>query len=177
MQPHLDGTGCQAVGCPLCRAQHQIALTGTDVLAVHHVDILKLACRQLCILVAGRKLAADRNMDDRVIFLGVIFKEIGVFHQIGRRRFGHFAACIHIGEHIRRADGDTVQIAFFPHQDVHGHQSDVPFAQKFFGQVAGAVRSDLDLHVASPFFINLLPARGPHTESFPSYFITNRSNL
>ena len=90
-------------------------------------------------------------MDDRIVFLRVICKEIGVFHQICRRRFGHFAACIHMGKHLCRADGNAIQIAFLAHQDVHGHQGDVPFAQKFFGQVAGAVRCDLDLHVVSPF--------------------------
>ena len=170
LQLHLDGAGRQSVGGPLCCLQHQIALPGADVLAVHDADILEFAGGQPCILEAGRQLAADRNMDHSIVLFGKRGKEFRIFHQIGGGGFGHLAALVHISEHIRRVDGHTVQIAVLSHQDVHGHQGDVPLLQKLFGQVTGAVRGDLDLHVFSPFCS--VPFK-----AVPFYCITNGSKL
>ena len=125
--------GGQAICSPLGRFQHQIALPGTDILAVHHIDILEFACRQLRILEAGRKLTADRNMDHRIALFGKRLKKFGIFHQICGGGFGHFAARIHIGKHICRVDRYAVQIAILAHQNVHGHQGNVPLCQKLFG--------------------------------------------
>ncbi len=122
LQPHRNVLGGQAVCSPLGRFQHKIALPGADILAVHDADILEFACGQLRILEAGRKLAADRNMDHSIVLFGKRLKKFGIFHQICGGGFGHFAARIHIGKHICRVDGHTVQIAILAHQDVHGHQ-------------------------------------------------------
>ena len=91
-------------------------------------------------------------MDDGIVLPCKGRKEIAVFHQIGGGRFRGLPAILDVGEHIGGVDGDTVQIAFAAHQDVHGHQRDVPLLQQLLGQVAGAVSSNLDLHKDSPLF-------------------------
>ena len=50
-----------------------------------------------------------------------------------------------MGKDVSGADGDAVQIAFAAHQDVHGHERDVPLPQQRFGEVAGTVGRDFDL--------------------------------
>jgi len=57
-----------------------------------------------------------------------------------------------MGEYIGGVDGNAVQIAFLPHEDVHGNQADVPLPEQRFGQIAGAVRSDLDVQNEIPLF-------------------------
>ena len=91
-------------------------------------------------------------MDDGVVFLCKRRKEIAVFHQIGGGGFRGLPAILDVDEHIGGVDGDAVQIAFAAHQDVHGHQRNVPLLQQLLGQVAGAVGGDLDLHKDSPLF-------------------------
>ena len=54
--------------------------------------------------------------------------------------------------YIGGVDGNAVQIAFLPHEDVHGDQADVPLPEQRFGQIAGAVRSDLDVQNEIPLF-------------------------
>ena len=98
-------------------------------------------------MIAGRKLGADRDVDDGVVLLGKGLEEIDVLHRVCGSGFRGLAACIHMGKNVSRMNGDAVQISIVAHQDVHGHQGDVPLLQKCFGQVTGAVRSDLDLHV------------------------------
>ena len=84
-------------------------------------------------------------MDDGIVFLCKRCKEIAVFHQIGGGGFRGLSAILDVGEHIGGVDGDAVQIAFAAHQDVHGHERDVPLPQQRFGEVAGAVGRNFDL--------------------------------
>ena len=91
-------------------------------------------------------------MDDGIVVSGKGGEEVGVFHQIGGGGFGHFAAVLGMGEYIGGVDGNAVQIAFLPHEDVHGDQADVPLPEQRFGQIAGAVRSDLDVQNEIPLF-------------------------
>ena len=152
LQPHTDVLGVEAVGGPLGRAEDEIALPGADVLAVHDEDVLELLGGEAGVLVAGRKLAADGNVDDGVVLLGEGLEEIGIFHKVCGGGFGQFAAVLDVGKHVGGADGDAVQIAFLAHEDVHGHERKVPLLQKSRAQVAGAVGGDLDVQRGSPLF-------------------------
>jgi len=91
-------------------------------------------------------------VDDGIVVSGKGGEEVGVFHQIGGGGVGHFAAVLGMGEYIGGGDGNAVQIAFLPHEDVHGDQADVPLPEQRFGQIAGAVRSDLDVQNEIPLF-------------------------
>ena len=152
LQPHTDVLGAEAVVGPFGRASDEIALPGADVLAVHDKNVLELLGSETGVLTAGRELAADGNVDDGVVLPGEGLEEFSVFHKVGGGGFGHFAAILDMGEHIGGADGDAVQIAFFPHEDVHGHEGKVPFLHKGRAQVAGAVGGDLDIQQGSPLF-------------------------
>ncbi len=105
------------------------------------------------------------DMDDRIVVFGKGGEKFGIFHQICGGGFGHFAARTHIGKHICRVDRYAVQIAILAHQNVHGHQGNVPLCQKLFGQVAGAVRCDLDSHIISPFIKPFCILCRPHQRS------------
>ena len=54
---------------------------------------------------------------------------------------------------VSRMNGDAVQISIVAHQDVHGHQRNVPLPQQLFGQITGAVGGDLDVQKVSPLFV------------------------
>ena len=131
------------IGCP----QDEIALPGADVLAIHDRDVPELLRGEFCVLAAGRELGPDTDVDDGIVVFSKGRKEIRVLHEVRGSGFRHLAAVLHMGEYIGGADGNAVQQAFLAHQDVHGDERDIPLPQQRFGQVTGAVRSNLDLHV------------------------------
>ena len=105
------------------------------------------------VLVTGGKLGADRDVDDGVVLLGKGLEEIDVLHGVCGSGFRGLAACVHMGKDVSRMNGDAVQISIVAHQDVHGHQRNVPLPQQLFGQITGAVGGDLDVQKVSPLFV------------------------
>ena len=84
-------------------------------------------------------------MNDSVILFGKRVKKIRILHQIGGGGFGHFAAVLHMGKYIGGADAHTVQIALLAHENMHGHERNVPLLQQRPGQITGAVSGDLNV--------------------------------
>ena len=91
-------------------------------------------------------------MNDSVILFGERVKKIRILHQIGGGGFGHFAAVLHMGKYIGGADAYTVQIALLAHENMHGHERNVPLLQQRPGQITGAVSGDLNVQWGSPLF-------------------------
>ena len=153
LEAHTDVPGRQAVRSPLGGTKDKIALTGADVLAVDDRDVVVFLCGKAGVLIAGGKLGTDRDVDDGVVLLGKGLEEVDVLHGVCGSGFRGLAACIHMGKNVSRMNGDAVQISIVAHQDVHGHQRNVPLPQQLFGQITGAVGGDLDVQKVSPLFV------------------------
>ena len=138
---------------PLGGTKDKITLTGADILAVDDRHIVIFLCGKAGVLIAGGKLGADRDMDDGVVLLGKGLEEVDVLHGVCGSGFRGLAACVHMGKNVSRMNGDAIQISIVAHQDVHGHQRNVPLPQQLFRQITGAVGGDLDVQKVSPLFV------------------------
>ena len=61
-----------------------------------------------------------------------------------------------MGKNIRRGDGDVVSVVFAVFDDSQGKQSNIIAFLQLFGQIAGAVGQNLNIHFIAPLSLCIL---------------------
>ena len=103
------------------------------------MHIFTLGRRGTGVLVAARHLAADVEVDHRVVFLPPSGKTLEVVSRIDGGRAAHAVPRADVIENILRRDVHAVAVIFpFPF-NVKRHDADVEFFAQRRGKIAGTV--------------------------------------
>ena len=144
LPPH--GLGVRAGLCQAAGLQDHQTVARGQVPGIHHIDIGETLSRQASVLVAGGHIGADGDMEHGVIAGSETGEQVRVFANAHRRRGAQGSAAVHMGEDILRRNVDAVVIGAGAHADGKGCDGNIIFLDKGWGQVAGAVGTDLDFH-------------------------------
>ena len=86
-------------------------------------------------------MGEDSYLDGVTIYPADVFAYVNA----GGKMPKSAAAVLHMGKYIGGADAHTVQIALLAHENMHGHERNVPLLQQRPGQITGAVSGDLNV--------------------------------
>ena len=126
-------------------------MAGGEVARVDHAHLRELGRRDVGILITGGEARAERDVNDRIVFLQRLAEQILINTHGNRRRAAKLAAGGNVCENFRRLNVDPVLIALAAHVDKQRGDLNPILCNLFGRKIAGAVGSDLDLHKKAPF--------------------------